>query len=319
MDVFKWLKHRVDVDRQEIHVEISENARLSATYLFLLISATILATLGLLLNSSAVIIGAMIISPLTWPILRVAYGIASVNLKSLFRGLRLLVISVFLIILISFLLTLILPLNTLTDQITNRITPTILDLVIALIAGAISGLALINSKISKTAAGVAVAASLLPPMCVGGIGIALGLGDVIFGGILLSVINIIAILFISSILLATLIKTEKQNLGVRRGVISFVGVILIVATIPLIFFFGQYVEKIVQPETNSKVRSILTQEISGSFVQTIQISKDTITAVVLVPNGSYIPATVTQDVQTEIDRQLKKDYFLKLHLVPELK
>ena len=314
----KWLKNRASVDRQEIYAEISDNANFSTTYLFLLISATILSTLGLLLNSAAVVIGAMIISPLTWPILRVAYGIASVNFNSLLKGLRLLIVSVGLILGVSFLLTLILPLNTLTDQIISRTTPTILDLVIALVAGAIAGLTLISKKISKTAAGVAVAASLLPPMCVGGIGLGLGLFDVLFGGILLSVTNIIAILFISAILLAVLIKPEKEDSRVRRGVISLVGILLVLVTIPLIFFSVQYVDQVVHPETNAIVKSILLKEIKSAFVQSLQISKDTITVVVLVPKGTYISPTIKQDAQREIARQIKKDYFLKLHLVPEL-
>ena len=315
---FNWWNTQVEVDRKDIHSTISDNARFSPTYLFLLISATILATLGLLLNSAAVIIGAMIISPLTWPILRVAYGIASVSFPSLFKGLWLLFASVGLILGVSFLLTLVLPLNTLTDQITSRTTPTILDLVIALIAGAIAGLTLISKKISETAAGVAVAASLLPPMCVGGIGLGLGLFDVTFGGILLSLTNIVAILFISAILLAVLIKPEKQDLRARRGIISLVGIILIIMMIPLIFFFVQYVDRIVHPEANAKVKTILMEELNGSFVESIQISKDTITAVVLIPNGTYVSPTIRQDAQREIDRQIKKDYFLKLHLVPEL-
>lgn len=318
MPNLNWWKNKVDIDRHELSQTLSDNARLSATYLFLLVAATILATLGLLINSAAVIIGAMIISPLTWPILRTAYGIAAFNLSSLFKGLRLLLVSVGLILGVSFLLTLVLPLNALTDQIINRTTPTILDLVIALIAGAISGLTLINKKISKTAAGVAVAASLLPPMCVGGIGLGLGLFDITFGGILLSVTNIIAILFVCAILLAILIKPDKDDLLARRGIISVVGIILIIMMIPLIFFFTRYVEKIVQPETISIVRNTLSQEISGSYIQNIQISKDTVTAIVLIPNGTYISPTIKEDIQREMNRSLKKDYFLDLHLIREL-
>ncbi len=314
----RHLLNRVNIDRKEIREEISDNARLSSTYIFLLSSATILSTLGLLLDSPAPVIGAMIISPLTWPILRLAYGIASVDYTALFKGLRLLAVSVGLILLGSFFLTKILPLNALTDQITSRTTPTILDLIIALVAGAIAALTLINKKISKTAAGVAIAASLLPPMCVGGIGLALGMQDITFGGILLSTTNIIAILFVSAILLAIFIKADKEDLLVRRKAIFAVTIVLVIIAIPLLVFFEKYTQKVVQPDEQTKVRTIISDEIDGAYVQTVKISPDTITAVVFIPNESHVSATLVESIETTIEQELKKEYKFDFHFTQEI-
>lgn len=316
---FEYFLHRhLEVDTQKIYQAISENARLSPTYLFLLFCATVLSTLGLLLNSPAVIIGSMVISPLTWPILRIANGVATAEYASFFKGVRLLLISVIIMLGVSFLLTKALPLTTLTDQITSRTAPTILDLIIALIAGAIASLALTNKKISQTGAGVAIAASLLPPMCVGGIGLAFGMMDVAWGGIFLSVTNIIAILFIATIILVSLIKTYREALPVRRIGILTIGVLLIIISIPLLIYFSDYVEKTAQPDEHTRVVDILTQEFSGSFVQTVQIAPDTITAVVLIPNGTYISPTLTQDAQTQLALKLGKAYKLNLHLIQKI-
>src|SRR6266852_4602676 len=262
-----FMQKHVTVDHKNLYETISDNAKLSPTYLFLLISATILATLGLLLNSPAVIIGAMVIAPFTWPILRIAYGIATADYSSLLKGIRLLIVSICIILAISFVLVKILPLTTLTDQITNRTAPTILDLIIALVAGAVAAFTLFSKKISQASAGVAIAASLLPPMCVGGIGLALGIPDVTIGGILLSITNIISILFIATLILISLIKTQAEALPIRRLGISIVSILVIMISIPLFFLFSQYLEKVAQPDEQATVAKILTQKISGSFVQ----------------------------------------------------
>ena len=316
---FKHFLHKqLDFNPKEIYETISDNARLSLTYLFLLISATVLATLGLLLNSPAVIIGSMVIAPFTWPILRIAHAIATADYSSLFKGLRLLVVSVCIMLTVSFLLAKILPLTTLTDQITSRTAPTILDLIIALVAGAIAALTLFNNKISQASAGVAIAASLLPPMCVGGIGLAFGIPDVTVGGILLSVTNIIAILFIATVILIYLIKTHAEDLPVRKMGIFVLSVLVIIISLPLFFIFSQYVEKAAQPDEHATVEKILSQEISGSFVESVQIEPNTINALVLIPQGTFISPTLRQDVQKDLALKLGKAYTLNLHLVQEI-
>ena len=319
MSIYLWwqklLNKHLDVNRHEVYITITDNARLSPTYLFLLLSASILATLGLLLDSGPVVIGAMIISPLTWPILRIAYGITTAHYTILFRGVRLLVISIGLILLVSFLITKGLSLSTLNDQIVSRTNPTIIDLLVALIAGALAGFALVNKRISKTGAGVAIAASLLPPMCVGGIGLALGLPDITLGGILLSFANIIAILFIASLILAFLIKEDDP---LRAKGIGIVTVLLLMTAIPLIFFFFQYIQRSTQLNEKEQVQKIIRQTLPNSFVQTVEISPDTINIVILVPNTSSISPTLNQEVQSAITRELDKSYILNLHLVQEL-
>ena len=316
---FEYFLHKhLDFDPKRLYETIADNARLSPTYLFLLTSATILATLGLLLNSPAVIIGSMVVAPFTWPILRIAYGIATADYLSLLKGIRLLVVSIFIMLFISFLLAKILPLTTLTDQITSRTAPTILDLIIALVAGAIAAFALFNNKISQTSAGVAIAASLLPPMCVGGIGLAFGIPGVTIGGILLSVTNIVAILFVATLILISLIKTYGEDLPVRKMGILVVSMLIIIISLPLFFLFSQYVEKAAQPDEHATVEKILSQDISGSFVESVQIEPNTINALVLIPQGIFISPTLRQDVQRDLALKLGKSYILNLHLVQEI-
>jgi uncharacterized hydrophobic protein (TIGR00271 family) len=316
---FDYFLHKhVTVDHKNLYETIADNAKLSPTYLFLLTSATILATLGLLLDSSAVIIGSMVIAPFTWPILRIAYGIATADYISLFKGVRLLIVSICIMLVVSFVLVKLLPLTTLTDQITNRTAPTILDLIIALVAGAIAALTLFSKKISQASAGVAIAASLLPPMCVGGIGLALGIPDVIIGGILLSVTNIVAILFMATIILTSLIKTHAEALPIRRFGTFIVSILVVMISMPLFLLFSQYLEKVAQPDEKATVEKILTQEISGSFVESIHIDPDKIRAVILVKQGTSISPTIRQDIQRDLALKLRKEYNLNLHLVQEL-
>jgi len=157
--------------KQLVH-ELLEESSLDATYLVLIIGSCAIATFGLLANSTAVIIGAMIIAPLMLPIRGLAFGALIGNINLFRKGVIAVFLGTLLALLISCSIGWIVNLPSFGSEVLSRSKPNLLDLGIAVAAGCISGYAKVNSKISASVAGTAIAVALMPPICVIGLGLA---------------------------------------------------------------------------------------------------------------------------------------------------
>ncbi len=135
-------------------------------FFFLLICASVIATLGLIVNSTAVIIGAMIVAPLMNPILSMAFAIVTADWILYKRSIVTVFLGVICTILVSFLITLALPIHVVGREVVGRISPNLIDLVIAIAAGAAGSFSLTRQSIASSIAGVAIAVALVPPLCV---------------------------------------------------------------------------------------------------------------------------------------------------------
>jgi len=191
--------------RNEIVGELSEAASPGFDFFLLVVLSCSIATMGLITNSPAVIIGAMLVAPLMSPI--VGLGLASITgrvglaesaISALVRGAAL-------AILLSALMTLInrnLPfvvLQELPNEIIARTHPSPIDLVIALAGGLAAAYAMTRPNISAALPGVAIATALMPPLCTVGVGLALERWDVAGGATLLFITNAITIAFASAL------------------------------------------------------------------------------------------------------------------------
>lgn len=221
--------------------EISENARLRGSNVWMLICSAILASIGLDLNSTAVIIGAMLISPLMSPILGVGLGIAIFDRRLLRDSLSNLGIATLISILTSALYFRLSPLGELTPELAARTTPTILDVGIAFFGG-VAGI-VAGSRQTKTSAipGVAIATALMPPVCTVGFGLAHMESPIFFGAFYLFFINAFFI-SLATYLICLFLKFPKKaavdaetSTRIRRLIIAFA----LLATLPsAIIFYG---------------------------------------------------------------------------------
>jgi uncharacterized hydrophobic protein (TIGR00271 family) len=143
-------------------------------YYFMLAVSTLITTFGLIGNSSATIIGAMIISPLMNPIISLAFGITARNRQLIDRGCLMLITGIPLIILVAYLASNIIGIRAIGSEVISRSHPTYLDLGVALGAGTAAAFAYSRQSISSALPGVAIAVALLPPLCVVGIGMNAG-------------------------------------------------------------------------------------------------------------------------------------------------
>ncbi len=200
--------------RENLQEEIEEELRPSTAYFILLGGASVLATLGLLINNSVVVMGAMIIAPLYWPLLGLALGVAKMDKKILQRSLLLAIISILFSLLISYTVARLTPIYEITDQIGLRTNPTILDLVIAMVSALVGIAAIYYPMISTAVIGVALSLSLLPALATMGIGLVFNSGLILGGATNLFLVNVLSIVFIGSVTMYVLkIRSQQKNRG----------------------------------------------------------------------------------------------------------
>lgn len=229
------------LQEDEAQTKIQVNSQFSSSYLFLLIVSSVIATLGLLLNSSPVIIGGMVISPLMWPLLKISYGISKGRKSYLEEGLWIVFLSIIISFLASAFIAYISPLKITNPEITSRTNPTVLDVIIAIAAGSVAVLGASQSKISESIAGVAIATALIPPLSVSAIGLVLVNWEVILGGFMLFLANVISIIFVSVLIFSFLVKpTKEKSKKFQKKGILVVSIILILLSVPLFFLLQDF-------------------------------------------------------------------------------
>lgn len=225
-----WLADHIGLDdeqKQEVYSSIARSATMrDATYWAEIIFAAGIATLGLTLGSPAVIIGAMLISPLMGPIMAAGLALAAGDLVLTIRAVANVVVSCIVAVAFATVLVALLPFREMTSEIAARTHPNTLDLVVALFSGAVGALATSKSLrgVATSIPGVAIAVALMPPLGVTGYGIGVLLTvdraqgiAVMRGGALLFVTNLIAITFSSMLVfLALHVDAERVKARIRE-------------------------------------------------------------------------------------------------------
>ncbi len=212
-----WLADHIGLDddqKLQVYRSVARSASMrDATYWAEIFFSAGIATMGLTLGSPAVIIGAMLISPLMGPIMAAGLALAAGDFILTIRSVANIIVSSTVAIAFATLLVVLLPFREMTTEIAARTQPNTLDLVVALFSGAVGALATSKSLrgVATSIPGVAIAVALMPPLCVTGYGLgvlltverAQGLG-ILRGGALLFVTNLIAITFSSMLVFLAL-------------------------------------------------------------------------------------------------------------------
>ena len=156
----------------EIKADVEAGIPFQGTNLWVLIFAILVASVGLNVNSTAVIIGAMLISPLMGPIVGIGYGAATMELGLIRRGAKSLLTATMLSLAVSALYFRLTPLTDTGSELLGRTQPTTWDVLIALFGGAAGAVGLTRREHSNVIPGVAIATALMPPLCTAGYGLA---------------------------------------------------------------------------------------------------------------------------------------------------
>lgn len=162
---------RLDTDKasnEEIHNTMQSSSRIKGSNAVILILAIFIASIGLNMNSTAIIIGAMLISPLMGSIMTMGYGLATNNLKLVRKAFLGLMLQIIICIITSYVYFKLSPISTARSEILARTTPTIWDVLIAIFGGTAGIIGVTRKEKSNVIPGVAIATALMPPYALPG-------------------------------------------------------------------------------------------------------------------------------------------------------
>lgn len=244
----KTISIRNEIDKQNTVKTIKEGIEFYGSNVWILICSIVVASIGLNNDSAAVIIGAMLISPLMGPIRGVGLSIATNDFQTLMKSLINFAIMVGASLLASYLFFLITPLKAETSELLGRTKPNILDVLVAFFGG-LAGIIAASTK-SKNAAltvvpGVAIATALMPPLCTAGYGLAIGNLSYFLGALYLFLLNSVFIAISTIVLLRVLrfkmvsFVNPKTEFKVK-AIITSVALLII---IPSVFIFVDIIKE----------------------------------------------------------------------------
>lgn len=252
---------RLDTDKaanEEIHNTIQSNARIKGPNMVILILAIFIASIGLNMNSTAIVIGAMLISPLMGCIMAMGYGLATNNLKLTKKAFIGLIFEVIICIITSYVYFKLTPISTARSEILARTTPTIWDVLIALFGGTAGIIGVTRKEKSNVIPGVAIATALMPPLCTAGYGLAMNELKYFFGAFYLFFINSFFIC-ISTFIIMKIMRIPKKSYidaASEKRVKILIYIIGIITILPSIYLgYGIVKDSMLESNINSFIQN----------------------------------------------------------------
>ena len=224
--------------RSELLFDGAERGRKLSRFWSLLILAAVIASAGVVGDSTATVIGAMIVAPLMTPILGTVYSIVSGDVRNLVRSALLVAGGAAAVVLVGWALGKLIPYPVdaaTSSQVASRIHPRLIDLIAALATGAVGAFALVRDDVADTLPGVAIAISLVPPLAVVGLTLEADKPHQSVGALLLFVMNVAAILLSGMVVMALYhVRAIALRGDTGRNVSSRVATAVIVAAVILL-------------------------------------------------------------------------------------
>lgn len=292
--------------------QISSGVSFHGSNLWVLVFAIFIASLGLNVNSTAVIIGAMLISPLMGPIIGMGLAIGIGDLPLLKNSIKNYFVATVISVLTAMVYFLISPLTEAQSELLARTSPTLYDVLIALCGGAAGILALSTRGKGNVLPGVAIATALMPPLCTAGYGLAMGEWSFFFGAFYLYFINTVFIALVTYIGVRMLRFRPKTAVSkerikvVNRTIIGIVFVTMIPATI-------MTVRIIRESMLDNNIARFLKHELHYPGTQIVSHQKDgekKLLSVVAV--GNPISASNIEDAQNKLEEYSLGEYKLQV-------
>ncbi len=255
----RFLRHRFDLnedraEQSEVVENISKSVEFRGTNLWVLMFAIVVASVGLNVNSTAVIIGAMLISPLMGPIMGVGLALGINDFELLKKSLRNFIFAVAVSLVVSMLYFMASPLTLAQSELLSRTTPTIWDVLIAIFGG-LAGIVAQSRRDRTTTVipGVAIATALMPPLCTAGFGMATGEWQYLAGALYLFFINAVFIAFSTFFIVRFLKYRRKKQMDSARTkrVQRIMAGVFIVTIIPSVMMAYNIVKRTIF-ETSAK-------------------------------------------------------------------
>lgn len=320
----KWLEGRASlVNHKAVIKDVYLEVDISAGYFFILTLANLIALAGLITNGVAVIIGAMLISPLMGPILSSGFAFITGDVVIGKKALKKVSYSVVITIFIAAFFTYLSPLQEVTSEIAARTRPNLYDLIIAFLAGTAGAVAICTKKAYiTTITGVAIATAVIPPLSVAGFGLGIGKASIALGGFLLFFTNFVAIILATCIVFYIHgfkpgITTEVEVAKLRKRIYAF-AVLLFIISIPLLYTLRVSITEI---RLRSSVDAALKLEFNRERVSrldsfTFSKGKDGVLDInAVVNNVNYMDEAEVKGIEKSLAEYLRREIRLNVEQV----
>lgn len=303
-----FFSHALEEDFKDLFINLRESGAITSYYLLLMILSTMLASLGLFLDSPSVVIGAMVLAPLMAPIVSLAMGFLRDNSILAKQSLTTLATGVLLAVVVSATMAYLLPYEKATNEILARLHPSLLDLMVAIVSGIAGAYATAREHVAKSLPGVAIAVALVPPLCVSGIGLGWWNLEVFQGALLLFFTNLVGIILAASFTFLVMgyapFSRAAKGMALSMVMAGFVAV-------PLFFsFLG-----IIQTEQIENQLANQRFDLNGREfnLKEIRIRNEKILHIHAALHSRDIPDSETLDqLQDILEKELKKPVKLEL-------
>ena len=254
--------HTGEEDRQKVFENVRSGISFRGSNLWILACAIVIASIGLNVNSTAVIIGAMLISPLMGPIVGAGFALGTYNFELLNKSMRNLAVSTIVGLSVSAIYFYVSPFKETQSELLARTAPNIYDVMIAFFGGVVGVIAITRVEKGNPIPGVAIATALMPPLCTAGYGIAIGNWYYFLGAFYLYSINCFFICIATFLIIKYLKYPPVKQLNVNRAKlirywISFIILIMILPSFYLAYSLYQ------QRSFDTNVNKFLDQEFNN--------------------------------------------------------
>lgn len=329
------------ISRDELYARAQDLAPANSTFFAFLILSTIIATTGLLLDSAATIIGAMVVAPLMGPAISASAGTILDDQRMAARGVRLQVTGLIAAIATGAILGWLLQQTILIPpeldiqsipQVAERTSPNFLSLFLALGSGIAGAISIIRGS-GSSLVGVAIAVALVPPAATSGLGIAFGLPGVAIAGAVLVVVNLLAI-NVSALILFYLAGFKPLDAGRYEGVRSSVAsriVVIGIAIAVLSLALGAVTWTSFQTQSfEQQTQSILTQQFEEADIEGVELVSVTVDyrpvdvllgneprvdVFVGIPRDLEAPDDLAQQFDDDLTRELGRDVVVRVGFI----
>mgnify|MGYP000960823652 FL=1 len=292
--------------------QITNGINFQGSNLWILIFAVFIASLGLNVNSTAVIIGAMLISPLMGPIIGMGLALGIADLELFKQSIKNYLISTFISVVTATIYFTLSPITDAQSELLARTSPTLYDVLIALFGGAAGFLAMSTKGRNNVVPGVAIATALMPPLCTAGYGLAVQNTSYFFGAFYLYFINTVFIAFTTCLGVRFLHFHRKQfiNLEKMKRVNLYIVSIIIITILPASYMTWNIIK---QSVFENNIKKFIAEELSYSGTNILSHEYDLQTKTLhVVAVGNPISAdTIAKAQKTMTDYQLE-GYKLKV-------
>lgn len=303
---------RENSDFEKTKETISEGVSLRGYNLWILICSTVLASIGLDTNSTAIIIGAMLISPLMSPILGVGLSLAIHDKDLLFRSLRDLCLAVFISLAVSILYFFLSPLGEPTAELQSRTFPTLLDVLVALFGGIAGIVSISRHNQTNAIPGVAIATALMPPLCTAGFGLATLRWSYFLGAFYLFFINAVFISAATYLIVKSLHFPEKGfiNRRLERQYRFWFGLVGFFVLIPSVYFlYTVYRRELVKKDIETLVINPIKRE-GNEILKWDLVSTDSTYLIKVYHSGSQLSDSMQHAIDSALHTHRMPQYYI---------